>query len=122
ERGGRRVGGAGELVVKEPDGIETVRSSLRALGVRITETEDGFVVRGVPTRFRGGAMDSHGDHRIAMLGAVAGLVSRDGVEVGDWQAGAVSFPRVFEVLGSVTQTWSSPSTGRRGPARTTVPR
>jgi len=102
-RGESRVEGARELRVKETDRIETVTSALRALGVRITETEDGFVVRGVPTRFRGGAMDSHGDHRIAMLGAVAGLVSRDGVEVGDWQAVAVSFPGFFELLDSVTQ-------------------
>jgi 3-phosphoshikimate 1-carboxyvinyltransferase len=102
-RGESRVAGARELRVKETDRIETVTSSLRALGVRITETEDGFVVRGVPTRFRGGSMDSHGDHRIAMLGAVAGLVSRDGVELGDWQAVAVSFPGFFELLDSVTQ-------------------
>ena len=102
-RGESRVEGARELRVKETDRIETVTSSLRALGVRITETEDGFVVRGVPTRFRGGSMDSHGDHRIAMLGAVAGLVSRDGVELGDWQAVAVSFPGFFELLDSVTQ-------------------
>jgi 3-phosphoshikimate 1-carboxyvinyltransferase len=102
-RGESRVEGARELRVKETDRIETVTSSLRALGVRITATEDGFVVRGVPTRFRGGSMDSHGDHRIAMLGAVAGLVSRDGVELGDWQAVAVSFPGFFELLDSVTQ-------------------
>jgi len=101
--GESRVEGARELRVKETDRIETVTSSLRGLGVRITETEDGFVVRGVPTRFRGGSMDSRGDHRIAMLGAVAGLVSRDGVELGDWQAVAVSFPGFFELLDSVTQ-------------------
>jgi 3-phosphoshikimate 1-carboxyvinyltransferase len=102
-RGESRVEGARELRVKETDRIEAVTSSLHGLGVRITETEDGFVVRGVPTRFRGGSMDSRGDHRIAMLGAVAGLVSRDGVELGDWQAVAVSFPGFFELLDSVTQ-------------------
>jgi 3-phosphoshikimate 1-carboxyvinyltransferase len=102
-RGESRVAGARELRVKETDRIETVTTSLRALGVRIAETEDGFTVRGVPTRFRGGAMASHGDHRIAMLGAVAGLVSRDGVELGDPEAVAVSFPGFFELLDSVTQ-------------------
>jgi len=102
-RGVSKVEGARELRVKETDRIETVTSSLRGVGVRIAETEDGFAVRGVPTRFRGGSIDSRGDHRIAMLGAVAGLVSRDGVELGDPQAVAVSFPGFFELLDSVTQ-------------------
>ena len=48
-------------------------------------------------------MAAHGDHRIAMLGAVAGLVSRDGVELEDPEAVAVSFPGFFELLDSVTQ-------------------
>ena len=102
-RGVSKVEGARELRVKETDRIETVTSSLRGVGVRIAETEDGFTVRGVPTRFRGGSIDSRGDHRIAMLGAVAGLVSRNGVELGDPQAVAVSFPGFFELLDSVTQ-------------------
>jgi 3-phosphoshikimate 1-carboxyvinyltransferase len=102
-RGQSRVYGARELRVKETDRIETVTTSLRALGARIAATEDGFTVRGVPTRFRGGSMGSHGDHRIATLGAVAGLVSRGGVELGDPEAVAVSFPGFFELLDSVTQ-------------------
>jgi 3-phosphoshikimate 1-carboxyvinyltransferase len=102
-RGESVVEGAQELRVKETDRIETVTTSLRALGVRITATEDGFRVRGVPSRIKGGAMDSSGDHRIAMLGAVAGLVSREGVEIGSPQAVAVSFPGFFELLESVTQ-------------------
>jgi 3-phosphoshikimate 1-carboxyvinyltransferase len=97
------VEGARELRVKETDRIETVTTSLRALGIRITPSDDGFGVRGVPTRPRGGGMSSDGDHRIAMLGAVAGLVSREGVEVGGAQAVAVSFPGFFELLDSVTQ-------------------
>ena len=48
-------------------------------------------------------MSSSGDHRLAMLGAVAGLVSREGVEVGNREAVAVSFPGFFELLESVTQ-------------------
>ncbi len=102
-RGESVVAGAGELRVKETDRIETVTTSLRALGVRITASEDGFRVRGVPTRPRGGRMASSGDHRLAMLGAVAGLVSRQGVELEDPQAVAVSFPGFFELLESVTQ-------------------
>jgi 3-phosphoshikimate 1-carboxyvinyltransferase len=102
-RGESRVEGARELRVKETDRIETVTTALRALGVRITATEDGFTVRGVPARPRGGRMSSNGDHRIAMLGAVAGLVSREGAELQDSEAVAVSFPGFFELLDSVTQ-------------------
>jgi 3-phosphoshikimate 1-carboxyvinyltransferase len=102
-RGESRVRGARELREKETDRIETVTAALRALGVRIRATHDGFVVQGVPARPRGGAVDSHGDHRIAMLGAVAGLVSREGVRVEGSEAAAVSFPAFFDLLESVTQ-------------------
>jgi 3-phosphoshikimate 1-carboxyvinyltransferase len=47
-------------------------------------------------------VDAAGDHRIAMLGAVAGLVSREGVEVRGAEAVAISFPGFFELLDSVT--------------------
>jgi 3-phosphoshikimate 1-carboxyvinyltransferase len=102
-RGESKVEGARELRVKETDRIETVTTSLRALGIRITERDDGFGVKGVPSRPRGGGMSSDGDHRIAMLGAVAGLASRDGVDLKDAEAVAVSFPGFFELLDSVTQ-------------------
>jgi 3-phosphoshikimate 1-carboxyvinyltransferase len=48
-------------------------------------------------------MESGGDHRIAMLGAVAGLVSREGVRVGDAEAVSVSFPGFYDLLESVAQ-------------------
>jgi 3-phosphoshikimate 1-carboxyvinyltransferase len=48
-------------------------------------------------------MTSDGDHRIAMLGAVAGLVSREGVDVGDADAVAISFPGFFDLLDSVSK-------------------
>jgi 3-phosphoshikimate 1-carboxyvinyltransferase len=102
-RGDSSVEGARELRVKETDRIETVTTSLRGLGVRAKKRHDGFGVRGVPTRPKGGGMGSDGDHRIAMLGAIAGLVSRNGVELEDPQAVAVSFPGFFELLDSVTQ-------------------
>jgi 3-phosphoshikimate 1-carboxyvinyltransferase len=101
--GESRVEGARELRVKETDRIETVTTSLRALGIRITARDDGFGVRGVPSRPRGGGMESRRDHRIAMLGGIAGLVSRDGVELEGPEAVAVSFPGFFELLDSVTQ-------------------
>jgi 3-phosphoshikimate 1-carboxyvinyltransferase len=102
-RGESVVKGAQELRVKETDRLEAVTTSLRALGVRVSASDDGFRVRGVPTRPMGGGMDSGGDHRLAMLGAIAGLVSREGVEVGNPDAVAVSFPGFFDLLDSVTQ-------------------
>jgi 3-phosphoshikimate 1-carboxyvinyltransferase len=102
-RGESTVRGAEELRVKETDRIETVTNALRALGVRITATDDGFRVRGVPTRPKGGGMSAEGDHRLAMLGAIAGVVSRGGVEIEGAEAVAVSFPGFFELLDSVCQ-------------------
>jgi 3-phosphoshikimate 1-carboxyvinyltransferase len=102
-RGESRVHGAGELRVKESDRIESVTSALRSLGIRIRARDDGFDVRGVPARPTGGKMSSNGDHRVAMLGAVAGLASRDGVEVGGADAVAISFPGFFDLLESVSR-------------------
>jgi 3-phosphoshikimate 1-carboxyvinyltransferase len=102
-RGESRVRGAGELRVKETDRIESVTNALRALGVRIRASDDGFGVRGVPSRPNGGRMSSEGDHRIAMLGAIAGLVSREGVDVGGADAAAISFPGFFDLLESVSR-------------------
>ncbi len=67
-------------------------TGLRGLGADIEETPDGFVVRGDGSPLPGGTIDSHGDHRLAMLGAVAGLVCTDGVEVVGMDASAVSYP------------------------------
>jgi 3-phosphoshikimate 1-carboxyvinyltransferase len=85
------VRGAQELRVKETDRLGGVVEGLRGLGGDIEETEDGFVVRGTGG-LRGGQIDAKGDHRMAMLGAVAGLGSRDGVEVVGMEAAAVSYP------------------------------
>ena len=71
--------------------------------VHIEARPDGFVVRGVPARPRGGTIDAAGDHRIAMLGAVAGAVSREGVRLGGAECAAVSFPGFFDLLDSVIQ-------------------
>ena len=95
------VSGASELRAKETDRIETVVDGLRALGAHIRATDDGFVVRGVPARLRGGVIDAHGDHRIAMLGGVAGLLSREGVEIRGADVVAVSFPGFFDLLDSL---------------------
>jgi len=102
-RGVSHVRGAGELRLKESDRIETVTEGLKTMGVRIQSRDDGFEVRGVPTRPTGGRMPSDGDHRIAMLGAVTGVVSRDGVEIEGAEAVAISFPGFFDLLNSVSR-------------------
>jgi len=85
------VRGAAELRLKETDRIATVVDGLRGLGAEIEATADGFVVQGTGG-LRGGTMPAHGDHRLAMLGAVAGVASREGVEVDGMEAAAVSYP------------------------------
>jgi 3-phosphoshikimate 1-carboxyvinyltransferase len=85
------VRGAGELRVKESDRIMGVVEGLGGLGADIEATSDGFAVRGTGG-LRGGTIDSRGDHRLAMLGAVAGLASEEGVEVTGFEAVSVSYP------------------------------
>jgi 3-phosphoshikimate 1-carboxyvinyltransferase len=85
------VRNAEELRVKETDRIDAVVTGLRGLGAEIEDTQDGFIVQGTG-KLRGGTFDSRGDHRMAMLGAVAGLASEEGVEVKDMTAASVSYP------------------------------
>jgi len=102
-RGETRVSGAGELRVKESDRIEAVTDGLRPLGARIRSRSDGWTVTGVPARLRGGRVDARGDHRIAMLAAVAGLASMEGVAIEGADTAAISFPGFYELLESVTR-------------------
>jgi 3-phosphoshikimate 1-carboxyvinyltransferase len=101
--GDSRVRGAEELRAKETDRIEAVVEGLRAVGAHVTGGRDGFRVRGVPTRPRGGRMSAAGDHRIAMLAAVCGLASRDGVEIEGAETVAISFPGFFDLIDSLAQ-------------------
>ena len=86
------VEGAAELRAKESDRIAGIVDGLSALGAEIEAQVDGFAVRGTG-KLRGGMLDARGDHRLAMLGAVAGLASREGVEVEGFETVAVSYPR-----------------------------
>jgi 3-phosphoshikimate 1-carboxyvinyltransferase len=95
------VRGAEELRVKESDRIAGVVEGLRGLGADIEGTPDGFVVRGDGSRLRGGTIDANGDHRMAMLGAVAGLASTEGVDVVGMEAAAVSYPAFEKDLRSL---------------------
>jgi 3-phosphoshikimate 1-carboxyvinyltransferase len=100
-RGETVVRGAGELRAKESNRIEAVVEELRRVGGHIRATRDGFRIKGVPARLRGGVVDSRGDHRLAMLGAVVGVASREGVELRGAEAAATSFPGFFELLDQV---------------------
>jgi 3-phosphoshikimate 1-carboxyvinyltransferase len=95
------VRGAHELRVKESDRIAGVVDGLRALGADIEAAEDGFLVRG-GGGLRGGTIDARGDHRMAMMGAVAGLCSREGVEVRGIDAAAISYPGFVEDLAKLS--------------------
>ena len=95
------VTGAAELRHKESDRIANVVDGLSGLGADIEAAEDGFTVRGTGG-IRGGTIDAHGDHRMAMLGAVAGLASEEGVEVTGFDAVEVSYPGFERDLRSLT--------------------
>ncbi len=97
------VRGAQDLRAKETDRIETTTALLRTVGAHVRSTADGFRIRGVPTRFRGGAVGAGGDHRIAILGAVAGLVSGEGVRIEGAEAVSISFPGFFDLLAQVAR-------------------
>ena len=85
------VRGAAELRVKESDRIATMASGLRALGVRVDETPDGATIHG-GARLGAAAIDSHGDHRIAMAFAVAAQMAEGDIAIGDVANVATSFP------------------------------
>jgi 3-phosphoshikimate 1-carboxyvinyltransferase len=97
------VRGAVELRVKESDRVEAVTDLLNATGAHVKSREDGWEITGVPTRLKGGHVDARGDHRIAMLGAVVGLASREGVEIEGAETVAISFPGFYDVLDSLVK-------------------
>ena len=92
--------GLSELRVKESDRIAVMAEGLRRIGARVEETEDGLIVEGTGGEplTGGGPIATHLDHRIAMSFAVAGLASRDGVEIDDMRPVATSFPGFVDML------------------------
>jgi 3-phosphoshikimate 1-carboxyvinyltransferase len=99
---GRTVtSGLDELRVKESDRIAVMAAALTGAGAQVEEVEDGLIIDGSGGEPLRGSANSrtktHLDHRIAMSMAVAGLASRDGVQVDDARPIATSFPN-FEAL------------------------
>ncbi len=101
-KGTTTTSGLDELRVKESDRLSAMAAALTAAGARIEEREDGLVIEGTGGEPLRGTANSrtktHLDHRIAMSMAVAGLASRDGVEVDDVSPIQTSFPNFMELL------------------------
>jgi 3-phosphoshikimate 1-carboxyvinyltransferase len=91
---------AEELRVKETDRIAVVVEELNKMGARIEAREDGFLVAG-PTPLHGATVDSHGDHRLGMALAVAGLLAEGQTVVRGAGCIADSFPGFGELLDSI---------------------
>ena len=89
--------GVKELRYKESDRIAAMTEGLKTLGVQVEEREDGMMIHG-GARFKGGAVKSFADHRIAMSFAIAGLVSDGAVEIDDARCADISFPTFFDLL------------------------
>ena len=87
---------AAELKVKESDRVATTVELLAAMGGRGEPTSDGLIVNG--GRFHGGRVESHGDHRIAMAAAVAGLAADGTTQIEGWDSVATSYPGFEEDL------------------------
>ena len=86
---------AEELKVKETNRIDAVVNELKKLGANIEATDDGMIIHG-PTPLQGGAIQTYGDHRIGMMGAIAALITDGEVLLDDAACIAVSYPIFFE--------------------------
>jgi 3-phosphoshikimate 1-carboxyvinyltransferase len=102
-RGEFVVRGAAELRAKESDRLEDLAQALRQVGISCQPLKDGFIIRGSSVRPDGGTMDAAGDHRLAMVGGIVGLVSRHGVTIENADCVDVSFPGFFELLDAIAQ-------------------
>lgn len=88
---------AEELKVKETNRIDTVVDELKKLGARIEATKDGMIIYGNQA-LHGNVVDSHGDHRIGMMLAIASCIAGEEVEIENSDAVAVSYPNFFDQL------------------------
>ena len=100
--GGIRIRDAKELRVKESDRIALVARNLRAMGAEVEEFEDGLDVPG-GQKLHGAAIDSGGDHRIAMAFSVAALSAEGETLIRGAESAAISFPEFFDLLDQVAE-------------------
>jgi 3-phosphoshikimate 1-carboxyvinyltransferase len=101
-QGTTTIRGAGELRVKESDRIATTVRELSRLGAKVEELADGMVVRG-GVGLRGGEVDSHHDHRLAMTLAVAGLVAQGETVLHNAEAVGISYPDFWRDLETLAE-------------------
>lgn len=97
-----KVTGAKELRVKETDRIAAITSELRKLGVKVEELEDGFIISG-KQNISGGIVDTHGDHRIGMSMAIAGLIANNEIIIENFDAINISYPKFLEDLAKISK-------------------
>jgi 3-phosphoshikimate 1-carboxyvinyltransferase len=95
--GGIQIRDAEELRLKESDRLQATANNLRLMGADVEEFDDGLAVSG-PTQLRGAAIDSYGDHRIAMAFSVAALIAEGETEIKNAECVGISFPEFFELL------------------------
>ena len=106
-QGTSTISGAGELRVKESDRLAGMGRLLQSLGVSAMERPDGLVIKGRPNGWQGGEVQAEGDHRLAMVGAIAGSASSAGVRVDDIGCMGVSFPGFVDVVSALGGRWES---------------
>lgn len=94
--GTSEIRGAEELRVKETDRIKTVSQELGKLGVEITELPDGMIIKGRKKwQIKDDILDSHGDHRLGMMAAIAALKSEQALKLANEGSISVSYPGFF---------------------------
>ena len=100
--GGIQIRDAEELRLKESDRLQATANNLRAMGAEVDEFDDGIAVNG-PTPLHGAAIDSYGDHRIAMAFTVAALIAEGETEIQNPDCVAISFPEFFGLLDKLAE-------------------
>jgi len=91
------ISGAAELRVKESNRIAAMEEGLAAMGADITAADDGWVING-PRYLEGARVSSHGDHRVAMALAIAGLMADGKTEIDGAECVDISYPEFFDHL------------------------
>jgi 3-phosphoshikimate 1-carboxyvinyltransferase len=99
-KGTTEIRGAGELRVKESDRIASMAMELKKIGVEVEELKDGLIIHG-GSMFKPAIVESHGDHRVAMSLAIAGLVSPREITVKDIKCISTSFPEFMSLINTL---------------------
>lgn len=110
------IADAAELRVKETDRLAAIATNLRAMGVQVSETDDGLEIYG-GAPLHGATLSSYGDHRIAMAFAVAGMFAEGTTHIEDVECVATSYPGFYETFTQMTLPRERPSAAAPPPSR-----